>query len=115
MADKGAELSKWKNASFCHDLLEITLTVSEVCKIEQTVKRALRPTLEPSPGSRAVSGCRCGRDALAGARPAALVAVSSSNAPGNRITAHLSGLRHDPQKMDIHTLSRIAFWSHFVL
>jgi hypothetical protein len=39
-------LSKQKIVSFCRDVLGIPLAVGEVCKIEQTVKHALRPALQ---------------------------------------------------------------------
>jgi transposase-like protein len=39
-------MSKRKIASFCRDVLGIPLAVGEVCKIEQTVKQALRPAVE---------------------------------------------------------------------
>jgi transposase len=39
-------LSKRKIVSFCRDVLGIVLAVGEVCKLEQTVKRALRPAVQ---------------------------------------------------------------------
>jgi transposase len=39
-------LSKRKITSFCRDVLGIPLAVGEVCKIEQTVKQALRPAVK---------------------------------------------------------------------
>jgi transposase len=39
-------LSKRKVVSFCRDVVGIPLAVGEVCKIEQTVKHALRPAVQ---------------------------------------------------------------------
>ncbi len=39
-------MSKRKITSFCQNVLGISLAVGEVCKIEQTVKHALRPAVQ---------------------------------------------------------------------